>query len=97
MSNITAEQVNLINSSGRELQMALANKNNNKSCLPKPPKKGEIMYCQVCGKAMLPKDFDKNPIIRKKEFKWQTHYKCQQESFKRCDLNTQGLMAERKG
>lgn len=64
--------------------------------VPKPPKPGEIMYCQFCGKPMLPKDFSKNPIIRKREFKWQIHYACQEKMSALCDINTPGVIAERK-
>ena len=32
----------------------------NKNNLPKPPKEGEIMICQMCGQPMYPKDFSKD-------------------------------------
>ena len=38
------------------------------SRVPKPPKPGEIIYCQRCGLAMMPEDFSKDKKIRKKEF-----------------------------
>ena len=44
--------------------------------LPKPPKPGEIIYCQICGRPMLPQDFSKDPKIRKREFKWHIHNAC---------------------
>ena len=64
--------------------------------LPKPPAPGEYIVCRVCGKTMLPEDFNKDPAIRKKEFKWQIHWKCQQAQFDRCDRETPGLLAERQ-
>lgn len=64
--------------------------------LPKPPEPGQYIYCTVCGKKMLPGDFSKDPAIRKKEFKWQIHWACQQAQFDRCDMETPGLLAERK-
>lgn len=64
--------------------------------LPEPPKPGEYIYCRLCGKRMLPEDFNKDVKIRKKEFKWQMHWKCQQAQFDRCDRETPGLLAERE-
>lgn len=64
--------------------------------LPTPPKPGEIMYCQYCGKPMLPQHFSKNKVIRKREFKWQIHNECFMEMDKMADLKTHGLIAERK-
>lgn len=63
--------------------------------LPEPPKPGEYIYCRICGKIMKPEDFNKNHKIRKKEFKWQMHWECQQRQFDRCDRETPGLLAER--
>lgn len=65
--------------------------------LPPPPKKGEIIHCRVCGKEMLPKDFSKNEFERKKEFKWQIHWKCMEKLFDQCDRETPGLIDERNG
>lgn len=64
--------------------------------LPEPPKPGEYIYCQLCGKAMMPKDFNSDLKIRQKEFKWQMHWACQQAQFDRCDRGTPGLLAERQ-
>lgn len=66
------------------------------SCIPRPPKKGEKMRCQQCGKVMLPKDFSTNPLIRKREFKWQMHNACMISISEQCDLKTRGLVQERK-
>ena len=66
------------------------------SNVPKPPKPGEIMICQNCGKPMYPKDFSSNKTIRKKEFKWQCHYACMKKAEELCDLKTVGLLAERQ-
>ncbi len=64
--------------------------------VPPPPKKGEIIICQQCGKPMLPKDFSKDPKIRKHEFKWHIHWECEQNIWDLVDRQTPGLVAERK-
>lgn len=66
------------------------------SMVPPPPKPGELMYCQLCGKPMYPKDFSSDIKIRKREFKWQIHAKCEEEMWKRLDNSVPGLMSERK-
>lgn len=66
------------------------------SRVPKPPKPGEIIYCKMCGLAMMPEDFSKDKKIRKKEFKWQCHYACMKKAEELCDLKTVGLLAERQ-
>ena len=63
--------------------------------VPKPPKKGEIIICQQCGKPMYPEDFSKDPYIRKKEFKWHLHWACQQQMWELVDRQTPGLLSER--
>jgi len=65
------------------------------SMLPHPPKPGELIYCQICRKAMLPKDFSEDPGMRRREFKWQIHAACMNEMFDMCDRSTPGLMGER--
>ena len=72
-----------------------ANKRVN-GCVPRPPKKGEIIKCLVCGELMPPEAFSENPIIRKREFKWQCHNSCMERMFNVCDLETPGLLAQRK-
>lgn len=64
--------------------------------LPPPPKPGEYIICQICGKTMMPTDFSKNPKIRKHEFKWHVHWACEQNIFDQLDRGTPGLIAERK-
>lgn len=71
-------------------------KDTSKCNLPKPPKPGEIMYCQYCRQPMLPKDFSKDEKTRKKEFKWHMHNKCMQEMELMADVKTHGLLNERK-
>lgn len=66
------------------------------SMVPPPPKPGELMYCQLCGKPMYPQDFSKDIKIRKREFKWQVHSKCEEDMWKQMDNSMPGLMAERK-
>jgi len=63
---------------------------------PPPPKKGEVIICQQCGQPMLPKDFSKDPKIRKHEFKWHIHHACEQNIWDLVDRQTPGLVAERK-
>lgn len=72
------------------------NKKGRNSMVPKPPAPGEYMICQQCGKVMYPEDFSEDPKIRKHEFKWQIHYKCEQEIWNLVDRQTPGLLAERK-
>ena len=82
-----------------EMQDELRNIENEKGqnwMLPEPPKPGELIYCNICGKPMYPKDFSKDPKIRKREFKWQIHYACQEKMSALCDINTPGVIAERK-
>ena len=64
---------------------------------PPPPKPGEIIICQQCGKPMYPEDFSKDPKIRMHEFKWHIHYACEQQIWDLVDRQTPGLMAERNG
>jgi hypothetical protein len=64
--------------------------------LPPPPKPGEYIICQICGKPMLPKDFSKDIKIRKHEFKWHIHWQCEQNIFNQLDRGTPGLIAERE-
>lgn len=64
--------------------------------LPDPPKKGELMYCQVCGEPMLPEQFSKIPFQRKREFKWHIHGKCFSFLDELADRSVPGLLAERK-
>lgn len=66
-----------------------------KISVPKPPKKGEIIICQVCGEKMLPENFSKNEMERKREFKWHCHWDCMQKKFNECDRKTPGLLGER--
>ena len=69
--------------------------NKRNSMIPKPPKPGELMYCQICGKVMYPKDFSTDVKIRKYEFKWHIHKSCEEKMFGLADRNTPGLLAER--
>ena len=64
--------------------------------VPPPPKPGELIICQQCGKPMYPKDFSKDPAIRKHEFKWHIHHDCETQIWDMVDRQTPGLMAERK-
>lgn len=64
--------------------------------VPTPPKKGEVMICQMCGQPMLPKDFSKNERMRKMEFKWHIHERCFQMMDEMADRGVPGLLAERK-
>ena len=64
---------------------------------PPPPKPGEIIICQHCGRPMYPEDFSKDPKIRRHEFKWHIHYACEQQIWDLVDRQTPGLLAERKG
>ena len=53
--------------------------------VPPPPKPGEVIICQLCGKPMYPKDFSRDEKIRKYEFKWHIHYQCQLDIFDEVD------------
>ncbi len=64
--------------------------------VPKPPKPGEVIICQHCGKPMYPENFSKDPKIRRHEFKWQIHHACEQQIWDLVDRQTPGLLAERK-
>lgn len=71
-------------------------KNKRNGCVPKPPLPGEYLHCQHCGKVMMPEDFHPNEIIKRREFKWQLHYRCMQEIEALCDRQTTGLLSERQ-
>lgn len=64
--------------------------------VPKPPKKGEIMICQICGKPILPDQFSTNENERKREFKWHIHSACYQFIDEFIDRSVPGLISERK-
>ena len=64
--------------------------------VPSPPKPGEVIICQQCGKPMYPEDFSKDPAIRRHEFKWHIHYECEKQIWDLVDRQTPGLIAERK-
>ena len=83
-----------------QLAQYVANNSENKDINlgpPPPPKPGELIYCQWCGKPMYPEDFSKDPKIRKREFKWQIHYACEQQIWAEADRQTPGLLGERAG
>ena len=65
------------------------------SAVPKPPKPGEVIVCQVCGEEMLPKDFSDDEYKKKKEFKWHMHWDCYQSKLNECDRKTPGLLSQR--
>ena len=78
---------------------AMVNEEMNKGSgymVPPPPKPGEVIICQQCGKPMYPKDFSKDPKIRKHEFKWHIHAECEKQIWELVDRQTPGLLAERK-
>lgn len=64
--------------------------------VPPPPKPGEVIICQQCGKPMYPEDFSKDPAIRRHEFKWHIHHECEKQIWDLVDRQTPGLIAERK-
>lgn len=66
------------------------------SRVPAPPKRGEILMCQMCGQPLLPQHFSKDPIKRKREFKWHIHPQCFEAMSELCDRGVPGLVSERK-
>lgn len=66
------------------------------SRIPEPPKRGEIIICQMCGQPLLPEQFSKDPIKRKREFKWHIHPQCFEAMNNMADQGVPGLLAERK-
>lgn len=98
-SNDTNTKLEQINDKAFSDAQSFMNKDMNKvknSAVPKPPGPGEIMYCQHCGKPMLPKDFSKDEKIRRREFKWQIHHKCEMDILNLIDRSTPGLLSERR-
>lgn len=63
---------------------------------PKPPDKGEILICQMCGQPLLPEHFSKNERNRAREFKWHIHPECFIAMDELADRSVPGLLAERK-
>ena len=70
--------------------------NKKNSGVPPPPKPGELIYCQMCRKAMLPEHFSKDEAQRKWEFKWQVHWACKLAADDYLDRMTPGLLSERR-
>lgn len=68
----------------------------NGSRIPDPPKRGEIIICQMCGQPLLPEHFSKDPAKRKREFKWHIHPQCFEAMSEVCDRGVPGLVTERK-
>lgn len=68
----------------------------NGSRVPAPPKRGEIIICQMCGQPMLPEHFSKDEFKRKREFKWHIHSWCFEQMDQMADRGVPGLVAERK-
>lgn len=66
------------------------------SRLPDPPKRGEILICQMCGHPLLPEHFSKDERKRKREFKWHIHPQCFEAMDEYADRSVPGLLAERK-
>lgn len=66
------------------------------SAVPPPPKRGEIIHCQMCRKPMMPEDFSKDKDRRKWEFKWQVHWACKIAAEEYLDRATTGLLSERR-
>lgn len=64
--------------------------------VPPPPKPGEPIICQYCGKIVYPDDFSEDPFQRKFEFKWHLHPQCKQAMEDEADRFTPGLVSERK-
>jgi hypothetical protein len=62
---------------------------------PEPPKPGELIICQMCGRPMYPQDFSKDPAIRRREFKWHVHYACEQQVMNQLDRES-GILTDRK-
>ncbi|CZR97730.1 MULTISPECIES: hypothetical protein [unclassified Clostridioides] len=67
-----------------------------RSKVPEPPRKGEIMICQICNKPILPEQFSIDEYKRKREFKWHIHPKCFEYIEKLADKSVPGLLNERK-
>lgn len=87
-----------LTNTGADTQEYLKNINPNKrnSCVPPPPKPGEIMYCQMCRKPMMPEDFSSDIKKAKYEFKFQVHWACKIAVDEYLDRITPGLLSERK-
>lgn len=64
--------------------------------IPAPPKKGELMICQFCGKPIYPEQFSKNSFQRKYEFKWHLHPECRESMDSIADRGVPGLIQERQ-
>lgn len=63
--------------------------------VPDPPKRGELMVCQICGKHILPEQFSKDERQRKREFKWHIHSSCYEKTQNYIDKCVPGLERER--
>lgn len=66
--------------------------------VPPPPKPGEVIICQLCGKPVTPDELaaEKNMGQRKRCFKWHIHPACYVAMNDIVDRSVPGLLAERK-
>ncbi|NMS91298.1 hypothetical protein HGQ85_15350 [Clostridioides difficile] len=64
--------------------------------VPKLPRKGEIMICQICNKPIMPEQFSIDEYKKKREFKWHIHPECFEYIDKLADKSVPGLLNERK-
>ena len=70
--------------------------NSKNSLVPPAPKDGEYLYCQWCKNKMLPQELSRDRAIRDKEVKWHYHETCRLGVMRNLDMQTPGLMAERR-
>lgn len=88
-------EFNTVNEVSRYIQNQAKDTTRPNWAVPQPPKPGEVMHCQQCGKPMPPEGFSQNSFVRKREFKWHLHAACLEELDNLVDRRTPGLLAER--
>ena len=88
----------MFNNSDYERDAAFERYTGNGMKIPEPPKPGEVLMCQICGKAITPEELkeEKNIGQRKRCFKWHIHPKCYMTMNDIVDRSVPGLIAERK-
>lgn len=83
---------------------------NDKMKLPDPPKKGDLLICQICNQPIYPRIpkflndksipernfMSENKVDAKREYKFHFHHACREEALHEADRNTPHLLAERK-
>ena len=78
---LTEQEIKALDAESFSTTEFLKNIDNNKkdSMVPPRPNPGELMYCQMCKKPILPEHFSKDKRQRQFELKWHIHPECHKQ------------------